>query len=91
MRLDLFFKDSMYGHVSRDRPRAGWTRVTLLKGSKTDHYRCPLCSLFLAGGWERVLGNYEFPRTERKWAQLLKFSLELPVSHLFLSFSGVLL
>ena len=43
MRLGLFFRDFRYAHVSHDHPRAGWTCVVISKGSKIDHYICPLC------------------------------------------------
>jgi len=38
MRLGLFFKGFGNDHVSRDRPRAGWTRVVTSRRSETDHY-----------------------------------------------------
>ena len=38
MRLGLFFRCSRCGHVSRNRPRDGWTHVMISIGSKTDHY-----------------------------------------------------
>jgi len=38
MRLGLFFRCSRCEHVSRNRPRDGWTHVMISTGSKTDHY-----------------------------------------------------
>ena len=65
MRLGLFFRCSGYGHVSRDCPRAGWTRVVISKGLKTDHYRRPLLSS-LAGGRELAPGSNVLLGTPRE-------------------------
>jgi len=43
MGSGLFFRDSRIGHVSHDRPRAGWAHVAISRRSKSDHYRCPFC------------------------------------------------
>jgi len=68
-----------------------WTSVVISWGQKQTTTDVPSAFLSLAGGRERVLGNYVYSRTlrERERSRLLGFSLGLPVSLQFLSFSGV--
>ena len=91
MGSGLFFRDSRIGHVSHDRPRAGWAHVAISRRSKSDHYRCPFCfPLFgkRSGTCPREL--YAPGNSERKeMEQTLGPGLGRLVSLQFLSFCGV--
>jgi len=52
----------------------GWTCGMILKGSKTDHYRCPLCFPLFREGHPR---SHNFPGTLREGSRLLGSGLVL--------------
>jgi len=87
MRLELSFKGSAEGYVSCIHRGIRWTCVIISQGQKLTTTDAPL----LLSLWERVIQNYVFPRAlrEREGSNLLEFSLGLPVSLQFLSFSSV--
>jgi len=45
--------------MRRTSVRVDWTCVTIMRGSESDHYRCPFCSLFFRRGQELFLGEYQ--------------------------------
>ena len=89
--MELSFKSSGAGYVSRIHREIRWTRVIISRGQKLTTIDALSASLSLMGGWERVLENYVFSKAPRKREErkLLEFSLGMLVSLWFLFFSGM--